>query len=98
MCKESGPVAIFAVMISYGDRELKDQVRPAHREFLQARFDEGVLVESGPFLDDSGALLVYEVETEEALYEILAQDPFWQNIGVLAGETVKEWNRLFSRG
>ena len=90
-------MAIFAVTITYGDKELRDQVRPAHREFLKARFDEGVLVESGPFLDDSGALLVYEVETEKKLYDILAQDPYWQNVGVIAGETVKEWNRIYSR-
>jgi uncharacterized protein YciI len=90
-------LAIFAVTITYGDKELRDQVRPAHREFLKARFDEGVLVESGPFLDDSGALLVYEVETEKKLYDILAQDPYWQNVGVIAGETVKEWNRIYSR-
>jgi uncharacterized protein YciI len=90
-------LAIFAVTITYGDKELRDQVRPAHPEFLKARFDEGVLVESGPFLDDSGALLVYEVETEKKLYDILAQDPYWQNVGVIAGETVKEWNRIYSR-
>jgi uncharacterized protein YciI len=90
-------LAIFAVTITYGDKELRDQVRPAHREFLKARFDEGVLVESGPFVDDSGALLVYEAETEKKLYEILAQDPYWKNVGVIAGESVKEWNRTFSR-
>ncbi len=90
-------MAIYAVTITYGDKALRDKARPAHREFLKARFDEGVLVESGPFLDDSGALLVYEVETEKKLYEILAQDPYWKNVGVIAGESVKEWNRIYSR-
>jgi uncharacterized protein YciI len=88
---------IYAVTIAYRDRELRDQVRPAHRAYLQARLDDGTLVESGPFMDDSGALLVYEVETEARLYEILAEDPFWQNQGVIGDETVKEWNRIFLR-
>jgi uncharacterized protein YciI len=61
---------IYAVTIAYRDRELRDQVRPAHREYLKARFEEGSLVESGPFMDDSGALLIYDVETEARLYEI----------------------------
>lgn len=91
-------MAIYAVTIAFGDKELRDSVRPAHREFLKSRFDEGVLVESGPWLDDSGALLVYEVETEARLLEILAQDPYWRNIGIVANETIKEWNRIFSRG
>ncbi len=90
-------MAIYAVTITFGDKALRDEIRPAHREFLKARFDEGALVESGPFVDDTGAILVYEAETEVKLYEILAQDPYWQNIGIIAGETVKEWNRIFSR-
>ena len=90
-------MAVYAVMITFGDKELRDEVRPAHREFLKARFDEGVLIESGPWLDDTGALLVYEAETEAKLLEILAQDPYWQNIGIIGNETVKEWNRIFLR-
>lgn len=89
---------IYAVTIAYRDRELRDQVRPAHREYLKARFEEGSLIESGPFMDDSGALLIYDVATEARLYEILAGDPFWQNQGVIGDEAVKEWNRIFVRG
>lgn len=95
--EERETMALYAVMITFGDKQLRDQVRTEHRVFLQEQLDAGTLVESGPWLDDSGALLVYEAETEAALYELLAQDPYWWNIGIIANETVKEWNRVFAR-
>ena len=90
-------MALYAVMITFGDKKLRDGVRAEHRVFLQDQIDKGVLVESGPWLDDSGALLVYEAESEDALRELLAQDPYWQNSGIVGTEMVKEWNRIFSR-
>ena len=90
-------MATYAVMITYGDRAARDRVRPNHRAFLQTQLDAGSLVSSGPFTDDSGALLVYEAESPEALQAILDQDPFWKTDGVLATVSIKEWNILFQR-
>lgn len=53
-------MATFAVMISFGDFEKRDEVRPTHRVFLKEQYDAGRLVESGPFVDDTGALLIYQ--------------------------------------
>ena len=91
-------MAIYAVLITYDDREIRDRVRPAHRGFLQEQLDRGVLVSGGPFVDDSGALMVYEVESEAALQEILDQDPYTQTTGCLESITIREWNRIFNRG
>ena len=91
-------MAIYAVLITYDDREVRDRVRPSHRAFLQEQLDRGALVSGGPFVDDSGALLVYEAESEAALKEILDQDPYVLNEGCLASVTVREWNRVFNRG
>jgi uncharacterized protein YciI len=84
-------------MISYGDRGLRDQVRPDHREYLKSQLEAGTLVSSGPFTDDSGALLIYEAESEAALQAILDQDPFWTTDGVLESVSIKEWKVLFQR-
>ena len=51
-------MALFAVRITYGDRAVRDQSRPAHRAYLEEQLDRGNLVQSGPFSDDSGALLI----------------------------------------
>jgi uncharacterized protein YciI len=90
-------VAIYAVEITYDDRETRDRVRPSHRAFLQQQLERGALVSGGPYADDSGALLVYEADSAEALQAILDQDPYSQNPGCLANVTIREWNRVFNR-
>ena len=91
-------MAIFAVLTTYDDREERDRVRPSHRAFLQEQLDRGALISGGPFADDSGALLLFEAESEEALQEIVDQDPYTQNEGCLGSLTIREWNRVFNRG
>ncbi|MDQ2683699.1 MAG: YciI family protein [Chloroflexota bacterium] len=90
-------MAIFAVSITFGDAAKRDEVRPTHREFLKAQFDAGRLVESGPYVDDTGALLIYEAETEADVQAILERDPYWRAGSVVASVQIKEWNRVFSR-
>ena len=90
-------MAFYAVLTTYDDREIRDRVRPSHREFLQRQLERGALVSGGPFVDDSGALVVYEAESPEALQAILDQDPYSQNPGCLGSVTIREWNRVFNR-
>lgn len=90
-------MALFAVTIVFGDTDLRDKIRPEHRVFLKEQFDAGRLVDSGPYVDDTGALLIYEMESEEALKTLIAQDPYSKNAGVIGSIQIKEWNRVFSR-
>jgi uncharacterized protein YciI len=91
-------MAIFAVLTTYDNRVVRDRVRPSHRAFLQEQLDRGALISGGPFADDSGALLLFEVESREALKEIIDQDPYTQTPSCLESITVREWNRIFNRG
>ncbi|QYC41833.1 YciI-like protein [Nonomuraea coxensis DSM 45129] len=52
------------------------EVRPAHREHLQALLQKGQLITAGPWADDTGALHIYEVADEAELREILSRDPY----------------------
>jgi uncharacterized protein len=88
-------VAIFTVTITYGDIALRDKIRPSHREYLKSQFDNGALHSAGPFVDESGALLIYEAESGDALQAILSNDPYWVNTGCVGTVTIKEWNRVF---
>ncbi|MEU8226046.1 muconolactone Delta-isomerase family protein [Kribbella sp. NPDC048915] len=67
--------------------------RPAHREYLAALKAEGKLVAAGPFTDQTGALLVYDVADEAELREILAKDPYPDDVYEIA--TLAEWQPLF---
>src|SRR5262249_47735844 len=51
----------FAATIEYTPDKAKiEQVRPAHRKYLTGLLQQGKLAAAGPFMDDSGALIVYE--------------------------------------
>lgn len=86
----------YAVEYSYvDDPAALAAKRPEHRGFLKQQFDAGILLASGPFLDETpGALLLLRTVDQPALAEILASDPFAQ-AELIAGTTIREWNPVF---
>jgi uncharacterized protein YciI len=89
-------MALYTATLSYTDDADKiAQVRPTHREYLKTLVDGGKLHESGPFTDDSGALIIYVADSEADARELLANDPFTVN-GVIVEATVKEWKIVMS--
>jgi uncharacterized protein YciI len=90
-------MALFAVTIKFtDDAERRQQVRPTHREYLKKLLDAGKLFESGPFVDDSGALIVYDAADVAEVQELLANDPYAPN-GIVETVTINEWNRVIAR-
>ncbi|HEY8374195.1 MAG TPA: muconolactone Delta-isomerase family protein [Pseudonocardiaceae bacterium] len=84
-------MARFAVQLVFGaDRERRLEVRPAHREYLKGLAERGVLLAAGPWADDSGALLVYEVADRDELQRVLDEDPYTP-AKVVQEITVREW-------
>jgi len=84
---------LFAVTLTFtDDAERRQQVRPTHREYLKSLVEAGKLEQSGPFADDSGALLVYDAANVAEVQELLANDPYAPN-GIVAEVTINEWNR-----
>ena len=91
-------MANFAVTLNFADdTETRHSVRPTHREYLKTLLDAGSLVQSGPFTDDSGALLIYEAADLPAAEALLAADPYTLNGGIIASSTIKEWNIVMSK-
>lgn len=84
----------YATFIEYGNRDAIAEVRPAHREYLGKLQEQGQLAASGPFTDDSGALIIYEAESEAEAVEMLEADPF-RRAGVFQSYTMKPWNQVF---
>lgn len=89
-------MAKFAVIMTFGDHERRLATRPRHREYLAELLRRGQLHESGPWVDETGALLIYEAADEAEARAILAADPYSQEPGVVAAAEVKEWSVVFS--
>ncbi|GAA1579435.1 hypothetical protein GCM10009804_40030 [Kribbella hippodromi] len=89
-------MAQFVVQLRFDvtQTEQRMEVRPAHREYLATLKAEGRLVAAGPFTDQTGALLVYDVADEAELRDILAKDPYTP-AGVYELATLAEWQPLF---
>ncbi|MQA85002.1 MAG: hypothetical protein GEV03_10350 [Streptosporangiales bacterium] len=84
----------FAAQFRYLDKERRDEVRPRHREYLKGLFEQGKIVMSGPWADDSGAMAVFEVADEAEARELLAADPY-NEAGVVGDLQVREWQVIF---
>lgn len=88
-------MAIFAVRYTYDQRaDVRDAVRPEHRDYLRGLADAGSLHGSGPFADgEPGALLVLDAPDRAALDALLAADPFARE-GLIGRTDVREWSLL----
>ncbi|KUM30184.1 YciI family protein [Glutamicibacter mishrai] len=88
-------MTVFAVEYVYADDsvELRNEHRPAHREYLVSFVNEGPVrvLASGPTPATDGALLIFAAESEAALNEVLANDPF-NKVGAIAEANISEWN------
>jgi uncharacterized protein len=84
-------VATFVALLTFGEDEaLRLQTRPTHREYLRGLFDAGKLRMSGPWADDTGALLVYEAADLSEAQSLLDNDPY-RAAGVVADARLREW-------
>ena len=89
-------MAQFVVQLRFdvAETDRRMEVRPAHREYLAELKAAGKLVAAGPFTDQTGALLVYDVADEAEVRDILANDPYTP-AGVYEISTLAEWQPLF---
>ncbi|HET6298589.1 MAG TPA: muconolactone Delta-isomerase family protein [Kribbella sp.] len=87
-------MALFAVQLRFTDTDRRMQVRPAHRDYLTSLKEAGKLVTAGPFADQTGALLIYDVADEAELRDILAKDPYTP-ADVYEIAALDEWQPLF---
>jgi uncharacterized protein len=81
----------YAVTIEYGpDISKIDEHRPSHREYLRGLIAQGKLVLAGPFTDNTGGFIVYNVEDVAEVEPIIKADPFYTG-GVFKTWTIRPW-------
>jgi uncharacterized protein YciI len=66
-----------------------------HRQYLTSLREKGQLAIAGPFLDDYGALIVYEAATAEEAETLLRGDPFHAN-GIFVRWVIRPWNTVMA--
>ncbi len=89
-------MAMVAVILTFGDEAPRLGARPRHREYLQGLLAGGKLHASGPWGDDSGALIIYDVADEAEARAILAADPYSTTPGVIADVQIKPWTIVYA--
>jgi uncharacterized protein YciI len=81
----------YAVTIEYGPDKTKiDEFRPPHREYLRELISKDKLVIAGPFTDNSGGFIVYNVDDESEVEAIIKADPFYTG-GVFKTWKIRPW-------
>ena len=86
----------FAAIIEYTQDKAKIQeLRPVHRQYLADLKARGRLAASGPFTDDSGALIVYEAGSRDEAERLLRGDPFYQS-GIFLTWQLRPWNPVIA--
>lgn len=89
--REGRTLATFVALLEFTeDADLRQQTRPAHRDYLRSLLEAGKLRLSGPWTDDTGACVVYNAETQSEAEALLNADPY-RAAGVLADARIKEW-------
>jgi uncharacterized protein YciI len=84
---------MFVVELAFTDEQERLVERVAHRDRLQRLRANGTLVMAGPFADDSGALLVFDLPDESALEQVMDDDPYYRTPGVrVVGR--REWSPI----
>ncbi|MFC9790760.1 YciI family protein [Rhodococcus sp. NPDC127528] len=68
----------------------RDRIRPAHRDWLGELVRQGHVLTAGPYLDDSGALLLLDAPDTDAAAKLLSDDPFTV-AGIVTEARYCEW-------
>lgn len=73
---------MYIVELSFDGNPARLDLRPAHRQKLSALHAAGSLVLAGPFPDQSGAVLIFDLPDEAAVDKVMADDPYYRADGV----------------
>ncbi|MEH7384452.1 YciI family protein [Bacillus sp. JJ1521] len=85
-------MAYFAAFLHMLDIEKNKEVLPRHIQYLDELDEQGKIFARGPFLDNSGGLIVYIADSITEAYSLAEKDPH-----VIEGSRkleLKEWKIL----
>ncbi|MFF2447451.1 YciI family protein [Neobacillus sp. NPDC058068] len=68
-------MAYFAAILHMIDTEKNKEVLPRHIQYLDELDVQGKIFARGPFLDESGGLVVYVADSFEEAHALAVKDP-----------------------
>jgi uncharacterized protein YciI len=77
--------------------ELRPKLRDAHLAHLRPLVEQGKVILGGPFTDGSGMLVVLDMESDSAVKEFFAKDPFVTG-KVLSSIDIKPFRKVLPPG
>ena len=86
---------MFLLELAFDDNPERLNHRPAHRDLLAGLKARGLVAMAGPYADESGALLIFDVATVEEFEALVAADPYYRAPGVTVAAK-REWNPVVS--
>lgn len=87
---------MICIELSFTADSARLDARPAHRRRLRDLYAQGVLVAAGPWDDDSGALLVFDIE-RAGVEAVIGADPYFATPGVKV-DSVRTWQPIVGPG
>ncbi|GIO07316.1 hypothetical protein J31TS6_33440 [Brevibacillus reuszeri] len=66
---------LYAAFLTIIDQELNAKVRPAHLEYVNDLYKQGIVFMAGPFTDKQGGLVIYKAESLEEARKFAEADP-----------------------
>lgn len=82
---------MWIVELTFSAEPQRLAARPDHRDRLTRLHRAGRVRMAGPWPDDTGALIVFDVPDETALELLLADDPYFSTPGVTVTAR-REWH------
>ena len=75
-------------------RDLREQDGwDAHAAFMDGLVDDGKIILGGPLEDERYTMHIVEAESEQAVRDLFATDPWWVN-GMLTPIAIERWTIL----
>ena len=99
MAQSQPPSKQYVVLLKRGPnwvagKPVAEQALGNHGRYLQEQMTKGALQLAGPFLDDSGGLILYNARDEAEVRAIAEHDPGVVD-GILAVESIRPFHLAF---
>ena len=99
LAQSQPPSKQYVVLVKRGPRwvagkSVEEQALGNHGRYLQEQMTKGVLQLAGPFLDDSGGLILYNARDEAEVRAIAKHDP-GVVAGILAIDSIRPFDLAF---
>ena len=84
-------LVMWIVELEFSNAPERLDDRPAHRARMKDLHDKGIVRMAGPFANDSGAVIVFDVPDRVTLNHLLDGDPYMSTPGVSI-VAIRQWS------